>query len=358
MNRRGLLASLPALTLVRGLMAQAGVSSPRLGICAFSCHQHWKALDALNDEHRQDPKEVSIGVKFRDTCGFYRYARDLGAEGVQAPLRGGDPIVIRQIVEETGGYYEGDLRLPKTPSDMGAVESEIRSLREAGAQVARAVFTAGRRYEVFRTMADFRIFQDQARRSLELIEPILQKYQLRLAIENHKDHTTEELIGLMEHIGSEWVGVLVDTGNNIALLEEAHAVVEALAPYALSVHLKDMVVQESVEGFLLSEVPLGTGMTDLRRVIATLTKHNPAIVLNLEMATRNPLIIPCASDPYYATFPDRRTSHLAAAMERVRQNPPRGPVPSVSGKSTVEVLAEEERNNRNGLAWMTNHPSA
>lgn len=358
MNRRSLLASLPALALVRGLMAQAGVNSPRLGICAFSCHQHWKALEALHDLNRKDPEEIYLGVKFKDTLGFYRYAQDLGAEGVQAPLRGGDPFAIRKIVEETGGYYEGDLRLPKSPSDLGEVESAIRSLREAGAQVARAVFTTGRRYEVFRTLADYRIFQDQAKQSLELIEPVLRRHQLKLAIENHKDHTAEELVRLMESLGSEWVGVLVDTGNNIALLEEPHAVVEALAPYALSVHLKDMVVQESAEGFLLSEVPLGTGMIDLPRVIATLTKSNPAIVLNLEMATRNPLLIPCATDQYFATFPDRRTSHLAAAMERVRQNPPRGPVPTVSGKSTVQVLDEEERNNLDSLVWMKNHPSA
>lgn len=339
-------------------MAQAGINSPRLGICAFSCHQHWKALDALQKRNREDPAEMHIGVKFTDTPGFYHYARDLGAEGVQASLRGGDPIALRKSVEETGGYYEGDLRLPKNDSDLGEVESQIRSLREAGAQVARAVFTSGRRYEIFHSLADFRVFQDQAKRSLELIEPILRKHQLKLAIENHKDHTTEELVRLMQSIGSEWVGVLVDTGNNIALLEEPHAVVEALAPYALSVHLKDMAVQESAEGFLLSEVPLGTGMIDLPRVITTLIKHNPAIVLNLEMATRNPLIIPCGTDRYYATFLDRRTSHLAAAMELVRQNPPRGPVPTLSGKSVVQVLAEEERNNLDSLAWMKNHVPA
>lgn len=163
---------------------------------------------------------------------------------------------------------------------------------------------------------------------------------------------------LVESIGSEWGGVLVDTGNIIALLEKPHAVVEALAPYALSVHLKDMAVQESAEGFFLSEVPPGTGMIDLPRVIATLTKNNPAIVLNLEMATRNPWAIPCGTDQYFATFPARMTSHLAAAMERVRQNPPRGTVPALSGKSIVQVLAEEERNNLDCLAWMKNHASA
>jgi len=344
MNRRSLIAALPALGWARRLLAEAGGPRVRLGICAFSCHQHWKAVGAGR-----------AGVKFTDAVSFYHYARELGAEGVQTPLRDCEPRLIRDLVEKTGGYYEGELRLPKSESDVAAVESEIRSLREAGASVARAVFTSGRRYEVFQTLAEFQMFHEQARRSLELIEPVLQKHQLKLAIENHKDHTAEELVTLMRGISSEWVGVLVDTGNNIALLEEPHAVVEALAPYAFSVHLKDMAVQESANGFLLSEVPLGTGMIDLPRVIATLTTKNPAIVLNLEMATRDPLRIPSGSDEYFVTFPDDRASRLAAAMGRVRTLPPREPVPAVSGKDTDQVLAEEEANNRDGLAWMTQH---
>ena len=299
------------------------------------------------------------GVKFTDAPGFFRYARELGAEGVQTPLRVQDASVARQIrrlVDESGGYYEGELRLPKVESDLAAFEAETKLILEAGATVARAVFTGGRRYEIFKTLDEFRSFHDQSRRTLTLIEPVLRKHRLKLAIENHKDHTTDELISLMKAISSEWIGVLVDTGNNIALLEEPHAVVEALAPFALSVHLKDMAVQESKDGFLLSEVPLGTGMLDLLSMIATLQKANPALVFNLEMATRDPLHIPCLSDPFYATFAtDYRARLLDAAMERVKSNPPKQPVPSVAGKPTAHVLADEETNNRNGLNWMDGH---
>jgi len=283
---------------------------------------------------------------------FYRYVRKLGAEGMQTPLRGSEPKTIRDLVEQTGGYYEGELRLPRQESDLVAFEAEVRETREAGASVARAVFTNGRRYEAFKSLEAFRLFHEQAKQSLALIEPVLKKHRLKIAVENHKDHTTEELVGMMKAISSEWIGVLVDTGNNLALLEEAHAVVEALAPFALSVHLKDMAVQPSDDGFLLSEVPLGTGMLDLPRMIATLRKANPAIVINLEMATRDPLRIPCLTDGYFATFPTRKATHLAAAMQRVKQNPPKAAVPAVSGKTNNQVLAEEERNNRHGLAWV------
>lgn len=141
----------------------------------------------------------------------------------------------------------------RSAGDLPAFAAKTKLILEAGATVARAVFTGGRRYETFKTLDEFRAFHDQAGRTLPLIEPVLRKHRLKLAIENHKDHTTDELVSLMKAISSEWIGVLVDTGNNIALLEEPHAVVEALAPFALSVHLKDMAVQEQKEGFLLSE---------------------------------------------------------------------------------------------------------
>jgi sugar phosphate isomerase/epimerase len=336
MNRRHFLTS-ASLVVARSLLAASGAEKSRLGICTFSCHQRWKLTQPTN------------------AADFYRYARELGAEGVQSPLRGCEPKTIRDLVEQTGGYYEGELRLPKSEADLAVFETEVLQTREAGATVARAVFTNGRRYEAFATLEAFRAFHEQAKRTLALIEPVLKKHQLKLAIENHKDHTTEELVGMMKAISSEWIGVLVDTGNNLALLEEPHAVIEALAPFALSVHLKDMAMQTSDDGFLLSEVPLGTGMLDLPRMIATLRKVNPRIVINLEMATRDPLRIPCLTDGYFATFPKRKATHLDAAMKLMKANPPKQPPPTVSGKATAQVLAEEETNNRQGLAWMRKH---
>lgn len=336
MDRRALFA-LSSLAFARGLVAESGTRRGRLGLCAFSCHQRWKL------------------AKPADADAFYRYARELGAEGVQAPLRGCDPGTIRELVERTGGYYEGELRLPKEEGDLPAFEAEAGRIREAGATVARAVLAGGRRYEIFPTMEAFEAFRAQASRSLALAEPVLAKRRLKLAVENHKDLTCEELVSLMESIGSEWVGVLVDTGNNIALLEEPHGVAEALAPFALSVHLKDMAVQPDAEGFLLSEVPLGTGMLDLRRLVAILRKANPAIVLNLEMATRDPLRVPCLTDAFFATFPGRKATHLEAALARVAANPPKQAPPQVSGKEPGRILGEEESNNRHGLAWMRAH---
>jgi sugar phosphate isomerase/epimerase len=347
MNRRSFIASVPALAAARSLLAAAGATKARVGICTFSCHLHWKAA-----------KEKMPGVKFSDVAGFYRYGRELGAEGVQARLRGAEVDLARQVrglVEDTGGSYEADLGLPKVEADIAEFEKEVIRAREAGATVARGTLMGARRYEFFKTLEDFREFRARSGRTLALAEPILRKHRLRLAIENHKDQTASELIEMLRQISSEWIGALVDTGNNIALLEEPHAVVEALAPFAASVHFKDMALQPHADGFLLSEVPLGTGFLDLPRIVSALTRANPALVFNLEMATRDPLKVPCLTPGYWVTFPEREAAALPAALALVRGNPPRQPPPAIGGRTLAQQLAAEEQNNRRSLAWMREH---
>src|SRR5262245_8301074 len=110
MNRRCFLTAIPALAAARSLLAAGGAVGSRLGICTFSCHQHWKAAG-----------EKQEGVKFVDALGFARYVRELGAEGVQTSLRSQDVAVARQMrafTEQTNGYYEGELRLPKSEADL------------------------------------------------------------------------------------------------------------------------------------------------------------------------------------------------------------------------------------------------
>ncbi len=317
----------------------------RTGLCSFSCHQQWQAVQAKRP-----------GTKFSDAPTFLDYARSLGAEGVQTSVRTlQEARAVRARVEAGGGLYEGDIRLPKTEADLEAFNKEVQLVREAGGTVARAVLTGRRRYETFTSLAQFREFRTEGMATLRLAEPVLKKHGVRLALENHKDQLTVELIGMLGHFMSEWIGVCVDTGNNIALLEDPHAVIEALAPFVASVHFKDMAVQPYVDGFLLSEVPLGAGFLDLPRIVATLRSHNAGITFNLEMATRDPLKVPCLTPGYWSSFEARPASDIAHALSLVQAHPPKQPPPSVTGKVVDQVLAEEEANNRVSLEWMREH---
>jgi hypothetical protein len=55
--------------------------------------------------------------------------------------------------------------------------------------------------------------------------------------------------------------------------------------------------------------------------------------------------------------PERKATHLDAAMQRVTANPPKQPPPSIAGRPMPQQLAVEESNNRVCLQWMHRHLS-
>ena len=264
--------------------------------------------------------------RFADPLRFLEYGRSLGARGVQVGIGARDDAyadALRTRAEAASMSLEGIVSLARDEADLGRFEAEIRTARRAGATVVRTVMLSGRRYEAFDSAASFRRFADRAFHSLSLAAPVVARHDVRLAVENHKDWRSDELIAILGRVGSDHVGVCLDTGNSMALLEDPMETVEALAPFAFTTHFKDMGVEEYARGFLLAEVPLGTGVLDLPRVVRALRAARPEVRFNLEMITRDPLEVPCLGDRYWATFPDLPARHLARGLAFVRRTPRR-----------------------------------
>jgi len=252
-------------------------------------------------------------------------------------------------------YLEGIVTLPRVDADLGRFESEVRTALKAGCEVVRTVMLTARRYETFKSIAGFRRFAESSFHSLKLAAPVVARHGILLAVENHKDWRADELIAILKRLGNDHVGVCLDTGNSIALLEDPLEVVEALAPWAFTTHFKDMGTEEYRDGFLLAEVPLGQGILELPRVVQCLRKARPAIRFNIEMITRDPLLVPCLKDPFWVTFPELPGRHLARALSRVRDQPRSAPLPRVSPLPNEGRLRLEEENVRLSLAFARDH---
>src|SRR5262249_16341903 len=147
--------------------------------------------------------------------------------------------------------------------------------------------------------------------SLKRAAPIVARHDVLLAVENHKDFRVDELAALLKQHRDDHIGICLDTGNSIALLEDPMEVIEALAPRAFTTHFKAMGLEASRDGFLLAEVPFGAGILDLSRAVQVLRKARPNIRFNIEMITRDPLRVPCLAENYWATFPELPGRHLA-----------------------------------------------
>lgn len=285
---------------------------------------------------------------FQNALDLIQHCHRIGAGGVQVGVNNWSLDFAKQVRttrENLGLYLEGSISLPKGTSDLERFEQEVVAAKEAGATVLRTVCLSGRRYENFQTAPDWEVFKTNSLNSIQLAELIARKYRMKLAVENHKDWKAAELAAIIQNLSSEWVGVTLDFGNNLALLEESEAVIQTLARYAFSTHIKDMAVKRTEKGFLLSEVPLGTGIVDLKSGIELCQKYNPTITFSLEMITRDPLLIPCLEDQYWTTFGKKNEAELQKIMNLVNRKEFEGELPSIQDLNPEQRLKQKEENN-------------
>ncbi|MFO0954024.1 MAG: TIM barrel protein [Isosphaeraceae bacterium] len=348
MNRK--LTRRAALTATAAALATrvAGAAAPAAGSRGLGLVIHSFPVRTATDRDR------TPGERFGEPFRFLEHARSLGAAGIQVglgPMADARAEALRARAEAASLWVEGIASLPKSDAETPRFEAELRAARLAGAAVVRTVCLSGRRYETFDTLEAFRRFGDESARALDRAARVAVKQGVILAVENHKDWRADELAALLKKVGREGLGVCLDTGNSMALLEDPAEVVEALAPWTVTTHFKDMGVEPYRDGFRLSEVPLGDGVLDLPRMVKTLRAARPGLRFNLEMITRDPLDVPCLGGRYWATFPDLPARDLARALAFVRDHPPARPLPRVSPLSPADRLRAEDENVARCLAF-------
>jgi sugar phosphate isomerase/epimerase len=281
------------------------------------------------------------------------HCHTLGLGGVETSRPPSTPEAqksLRQRLEESYNMrVVFNVPLPRGKEDLDAFDAGVKDAANSGAMALHAALTQ-RRYEQFASFSEFKKSFEQNQRSVELAEPVLRKYRLRLAIENHKGWRAAEQAAWLNHVGSEFVGVCFDFGNNISLCETPEETFRLLSPLAIFCHIKDMAVERYEDGFLLSEVPFGEGILNLKQMVQALRARDAKMLFCLEMITRDPLKIPVLTDKYWATFDDSYSPlparDLAKVLELVRDHPPKKPLPRISGLSTAEQVRAEDAFNQ------------
>lgn len=351
MHRRDLLKALAgslgaAACTPATLRATSLPAKTSLGLVIYCCNLR-----------QQLQKRQHANADLFEPLRFLEYCRGLGAGGIQVPLGVRDAQYARSLrtqAEQCGMFVEGIVSPPRDRAGLERFEAEIRTAASAGAEVVRTVVIPGRRYEQFDSAAKFQEAVQQARKSLQLAEPILAKHRIRLAVENHKDQRVAERLELLKQIGSEWIGACVDTGNDLALLEDPVASVRAYAPWAFSVHLKDHAVAECADGFLVADVPLGQGLLDLQTMVGLLRKAKPNLHFILELITRDPIQVPCLAEKYWATLGDVPGRQLARTLRTIRAHA-RQDLPRLSHLPLEKQIEIETSNVTRSLAYAREH---
>lgn len=111
-----------------------------------------------------------------------------------------------------------------------------------------------------------------------------------LAIENHIDFLADELVELLGLIDSPWLGVCLDTANNLRMLEDPQEAARKLAPFARATHVKDVTARggDPREFAFWPSVPLGRGVIDLPAIFGFLREAGYDGLLALEIDYLHP----------------------------------------------------------------------
>jgi sugar phosphate isomerase/epimerase len=125
---------------------------------------------------------------------------------------------------------------------------------------------------------------------LRKLLPAAEDHGVVLALENHIDLTADEMVDLVGSLDSPWLGVCLDTGNNLRLHEDPMAVAAKLAPLARATHVKDIGVRrgDPKEFAFWPSVPLGAGLVDIPRVMDLLRKAGYTGLLAIEIDYLHP----------------------------------------------------------------------
>lgn len=334
-TRRSALGAIAAMTIGSVVVAAETQQRRRLGLVAFNCAIRRKWMQ------QQDPR-----VDLFEPMTFLKHCQSVGAGGMQVSLGVLDAArvkLLRDFADEHSLFIDGIVNPPKDDADLARFQAEIRTASEVGVQAVRTVVMPGRRYEQFKSLAEVREAEAQALRMLELAAPIVTRHRVKLAVENHKDQRIDERLALYKHLSCEFIGATVDTGNSFALLDDPYGAIEALAPYAFTVHFKDQALREYEHGFLLADVPLGHGSFDMKRIVAILKRAKPDIRMMLELITRDPLKVPCLTDKFWATMPQVSGNDLARTLRFVREHPAKS-LQEVSSLSVDKQVELEDAN--------------
>jgi 3-oxoisoapionate decarboxylase len=109
---------------------------------------------------------------------------------------------------------------------------------------------------------------------IELLQSVARTYAqhgVTLGLETYEQIATNDLIAVVEAVGSPNLGICLDPGNCVARLEHPATVIERVAPYVVNMHIKDFkfVRQAGLVGFSLTGCPLGTGLLDYDFMVRT-----------------------------------------------------------------------------------------
>ncbi|RPI10268.1 MAG: sugar phosphate isomerase/epimerase, partial [Acidobacteriales bacterium] len=160
-------------------------------------------------------------------------------------------------------------------------------------------------------------------KSLRSVRSQSMDLNVKIAVENHGDLQAWEMKTLVEEAGKEFVGVCLDSGNSVAVIEDPMLTLEMLGPYVLTTHIRDSVVYEVPSGIAYQWVALGDGSIDFQTFFRRYRELCPQASVQLEILTGSPpRLLPYTEPGFWKAYPKARAHEFARFVALAKKGHP------------------------------------
>jgi 3-oxoisoapionate decarboxylase len=286
------------------------------------------------------------------------WAQARGLAGVEIPLEANAPVFDGQRAEVGKPFdakAEAQLRKLRLIADYGSVvDRDWEHLRDYitlaaqnGAKTVRVLLSyllcGDRRSLLPQSFWEAR--QEHIER-LKLACDHAATLGVCIAVENHQDVTCDELLGIWERLDRHPAyGILMDTGNPLAVGESPISFVQRAGHLIRHLHLKDYTIHFAPNGYRLVRCAAGDGCVDFPSILKTVAENEHDVLPAIEIAAQATRTIPILEADWWQTFAPEQSQYLPGALQTLWAHGIGAETPYSSawerGECSENVCAEE-----------------
>lgn len=277
-----------------------------VGVCTFSFH-------ALRRPEAAAAHDLPCPGAFE---GLIDLAARYGLAGAEAPLPANTPLEEAGRLGERARTAGVRLVLAGGMAATAPLEALIPLAAALGARTLRLTVSGileGDRRAV--GLAGWEEMRAAAARRLREVRPLAEAHDIAMAVENHQDADSDDLLWLCETVGGDHIGVNLDTGNPLAVGEGPVEFAARIAPFLKNVHLKDYRMHRTPSGYRLVRCPVGDGVIDFPALFRLFAEIAPQATRNIELGATRARHIRLLENEYWAHFPSRPAARLLPALQ-------------------------------------------
>lgn len=228
------------------------------------------------------------------------YTHDLGLEGLHLDAKALDKLdkdyleTVREYARNKKMYLEFNFALKSGHYDSAVqfeVEEGINIAHRIGADLTKIGMNLKRPRPIAASKFHPGILTqlESVVKRISAALPLVEKTGVRLALENHTDAFSDEVIWVLDQINHPMVGACIDTVNAIHVTENPISAVETLAPRAFTNHFRDNKIVITPWGLKFAGAAVGEGDLDMEKSYELISQNPNVQRINIELDLECPL---------------------------------------------------------------------